>query len=289
MKHYNVDGHTEVFAAAFAAHLPEEQREQIYQNIHDLGAGRRMPSPAYVPRDYRTSFVDWWRTEGENPGVPARVALQQNFDQSFKPVVQSVRQNIQNAEGAVDELPGYLNSTITTHTFTHSIPGGEYIIRVPQDPLYYSHNPGPAVEIAVVEEHVDGLWRGLGHTSLEQIVGFSYKERAVVSRRLPGALLTSMDNFESVSDAQVNHLLDTFDELELYGIAGDYTAESVMYDPSNGFSLLNYSSQIMKAQNPMSIQEKADEFSMRSTELAPTLAMSGLCGQISYVARNRAS
>lgn len=125
-----------------------------------------------------------------------------------------------------------------------TLPGGVYYRKTALEDIDDHGNrylDDYAVEMQ--SNRLTALQRGIGHTMLEQLVGYSEAENSLVTAALPGTSLFELSprDITTVSADHLRHLLVTFTEMDDREIIADPESPgNFTFDAESGFYVLDY-------------------------------------------------
>jgi hypothetical protein len=149
------------------------------------------------------------------------------YKEKFQPVIAELKAKM--AHGNFKELPEYLGSGSNGSAFRIEVDGKTYAAKFSKS-------------ITQVNFEIKPLLRaeGIPHTS--QLVSYSFDDGVVIMELLEGTEVANFSPEEApeYSDEHIIQLIDTVRELDAKGLVIDPKASNFMYDPEQGFSVLDY-------------------------------------------------
>ena len=149
------------------------------------------------------------------------------YKEKFQPVIAELKAKM--AQGNFKELPEYLGSGRNGSAFRVEVDGKTYAAK------FSRYIPQANFEIKPLIRAKD-----IPHTS--QLVSYSFEDGVVVMELLPGTDVTNFTPEEApeYSDEHIIQLINTVRELDAKGLVIDPKPSNFMYDPEQGFSVLDY-------------------------------------------------
>lgn len=90
---------------------------------------------------------------------------------------------------------------------------------------------------------IKSLLRAKGIPRTSQLVSYSFEDGVVIMELLPGKDITNLtlgEDAQNITDEHLEQLIDTVRELDAKGLIIDSNPSNFMYDPEQGFSVLDY-------------------------------------------------
>lgn len=175
---------------------------------------------------HKDAYIAFLRKEGklETDFIESNV---KTYNEKFAPAVAELKARM--AQGNFKELPEYLGSGINGSAFRIEVGGKMYAAKFSQNLTQANFEIKPLLRAA-----------GVPHTS--QLVSYSFGDNVVVMELLPGTDVTNFtpENAPHYSDEHIIQLIETVRELNARGITIDPKPSNFMYDPEQGFSILDY-------------------------------------------------
>ncbi len=148
------------------------------------------------------------------------------YKEKFEPRIVELKAKI--ARGNFKELPEYLGSGSNGSAFRIKVDGKTYAAKFSR--------------ITQANFEIKALIRAkfIPHTS--QLVSYSFEDGVVIMELLDGTDVTNFtpEQAPEYTDEHIIQLIDTVQELDAKGLVIDPKASNFMYDPKNGFSVLDY-------------------------------------------------
>jgi hypothetical protein len=151
---------------------------------------------------------------------------------------------VENLSGELADLQdptqhnAFLGAGDSTKAFSIEIEGRKYVVRGLSSPHGYSAK--------LIDEKLaaEALSRGVAH--VEKIVAASHEKGVVISELVSGKSVTklSFEELKSISDKQVDELVDTIIMLSNRGVSIDPTPPNFMYDIHDGFTIIDLSAHL---------------------------------------------
>ena len=180
-------------------------------------------------------YVDYLREVGgrKHEAIAVRADMLGAYDK-FKPVIESLKGELDDPANRKNHAR-HLGNGSNADVFSVTVEGVDYAVRVPK---------GNGVKPANVDSHLGGAILGKGMSRMEQIVAASYEDGVTVAEMMPGhevGHLTAED-VDSVTDEQLEKLIDTVLEANERGIEIDPKPSNIFYDREQGFGIVDYHS-----------------------------------------------
>ncbi|PIR46304.1 MAG: hypothetical protein COV07_04365 [Candidatus Vogelbacteria bacterium CG10_big_fil_rev_8_21_14_0_10_45_14] len=149
------------------------------------------------------------------------------YKEKFQPVIAELKAKM--AQGKPKELPEYLGSGSNGSAFRIEVDGKTYAAKFSGNITQANFEIKPLIRA-----------KDIPHTS--QLVSYSFEDGVVIMELLPGTDVTNFTPEESpeYSDEHIIQLIDTVRELDAKGLVIDPKPSNFMYDPEQGFSVLDY-------------------------------------------------
>lgn len=177
-------------------------------------------------RKYKESYVHFLRRERRLETS----FIEQNIDgykQKFQPAIATLKSRI--AAGDPKELPEYLGSGSNGSAFRVEAGDRAYAAK-------FSRNSTQA------NFELKALLRAKGIPHTAQLENYSFEDSVVIMELLPGRNVTNFTPSDApeYSDEQIVQLIETVRQLDARGLVIDPKASNFLYDPEQGFSVLDY-------------------------------------------------
>ena len=129
------------------------------------------------------------------------------------------------------DLPGYAGSGSNSSTFRIEVGGKKYAAKFVRD-----NNPIPT------NLEIKALLRAHGVPNVSQFVAYSFKDATTVMEFLPGTEMTEYpaETIPEITTSDIKKLIETVFRLDSLGLSIDPKPSNFLYDPSQGFSILDY-------------------------------------------------
>lgn len=223
---------TEVFADSGLVEFSQQQRD-ILQNSLDLSDITDLHKlPPDIPDELREliennreayiMFLKDRKYEIEKKEESIKL-----YKEKFQPVVADLKTRIGN--GQIKKLPEYLGSGRNGSAFRIFVDGKYYAAKFSKSVIQSNFEIKPLIKA-----------KGVEHVA--QFVCHSFQDGVVIMDLLPGTDVTNFtpENAPEYTDKDIGQLLDTVVSLDSAGLAIDPKPSNFMYDPNQGFSVLDY-------------------------------------------------
>lgn len=177
-------------------------------------------------QEHKDAYVNFLRQERklETSFIEENV---KTYQEKFQPVIAGLKEKI--AQGNSEQLPEYLGSGSNGSAFRIGVDGKTYAAKFSRSSIQANFEIKP-------------LLRAKDTTHVAQLESYSFEDDVVVMELLPG---TDVSNFTpedapEYSDEHITQLIDTVRELDAKGLVIDPKPSNFMYDPEQGFSVLDY-------------------------------------------------
>jgi len=149
------------------------------------------------------------------------------YKEKFQPVVAELKAKV--AQGNSEKLPEYLGSGNNGSAFRIEVDGKSYAAKFSREIAQANYEIKPLI-----------LAEGIPHTS--QLACYSFEDGVVVMGLLGGTDVTNLPPEKALeySDGHIIQLIDTVQKLDAKGLDIDPKPSNFMYDPEEGFSVLDY-------------------------------------------------
>lgn len=149
------------------------------------------------------------------------------YKEKFQSVVAELK--AKTAQGNFKELPEYLGSGGNGSAFRIEVDGKTYAAKFSRNITQANFEIKPLIRA-----------KDIPHTS--QLVGYSFEDGVVIMELLPGTDVTNFTPEEAPEypDKHIVQLIDTVRDLDAKGLVIDPNPSNFMYDPEQGFSILDY-------------------------------------------------
>lgn len=149
------------------------------------------------------------------------------YKEKFQPVIAELKAKM--AQGNFKELPEYLGSGSNGSAFRIEVDGKTYVAKFSRSITQANFEIKPLIRA-----------KDIPHTS--QLVSYSFEDGVVVMELLSGTDVTNftLEEAPEYSDEHIIQLIDTVRELDDKGLVIDPKPSNFMYDPEDGFSVLDY-------------------------------------------------
>jgi hypothetical protein len=150
-----------------------------------------------------------------------------NYREKFVTVVAALKTRI--ALGDPRTLPEHLGSGANTSVFRIEVEGKSYAAKLSND-------------TGLIDFTIRSLLRAKGISRVAHLAGYSFEDGVVVMQLLPGTDITkfSPEETPAYSDQDILQLIEIIRELDANGLEIDPKPSNFMYDPEQGFSVLDY-------------------------------------------------
>lgn len=232
-----------------------EDKLNIYRNIGDIAASNlsditRVTEPGEVAVDEdgfvhdvpegvvktvatQSEYVDYLRNVGgaSHEGIRVRRELFDAYS-DFQQPISRLREEIDQLEPG-EQHPSYLAEGSHSSVYKITKDGTDYTVRLP----HYDTE-----KVAEVEDHVAAAVLGNEVDGLERLVTASYEDAVTVSEFIKGSSLESLPAkaFGEITDSQLDALLTSIETSQQKGVVIDFKPENIMYDPSEGFTVIDF-------------------------------------------------
>lgn len=163
--------------------------------------------------------------------IQDRASLLQAYEE-FAPTVAELMAQL---AGLRDEAghQAYIGGGSTSSIFKIDHSNGSYAVRIPRDREEGS---------LVVDMHVAGAILAKGLPQMEQIVAASYEDGVTVAEIMPGKNMYYLteNEIDQITEVQLEALYDTLVAGVASGIRLDPNPANFMYDPKEGFGIVDY-------------------------------------------------
>lgn len=230
--------------ADYASETAPTEREKniIMQNVVALASGESQ-EPAY-----REHFVNYLRGVGGSKHEPIsrRAALLLNF-RDFEPEVEQLKEEISDPVDLINH-PELLGAGVSSHAFAIQKDGKTYVVRVPAM---------GRVKPDTIERHLGVAIKTQGMSHVEQIVAASYETGVTVAELMPGKTVGELtpDEMEAITPEQLAQLIRTVTQLQERGLVIDLNAGNILYDPVEGFGIIDIQEPLIGAPKRNDTQE----------------------------------
>ncbi|MCA9349459.1 hypothetical protein KC853_00245 [Candidatus Saccharibacteria bacterium] len=246
--HDNVRGHALGDQAAMATFFAEKvtdwgERIRFFHEIARLALGHGVgiglshgPNRAVAeslpvdPDDYS----DFLHSVGgyEYEPIKGRLAMLEAYDY-FASSVDTLRQELLTIDKP-ENHPGFLGRGGNSVVFSITLDDKTYAVRLP----YGDNN----TDASTIDINLEGAVLGKGIHHLEQIIAASYVEGVTIAEIIPGREIweLTLDEVRSITSEQLSRLVDTIEIANKNGIAIDHKLSNVLYDPLEGFGIVDY-------------------------------------------------
>jgi hypothetical protein len=224
---------TEVFADKGVKNFSEEQAAFL-KHARELSKITDLNNlPIDLPeelvrltRNHKKAYLDFLRQERklETSFIEENTRL---YRQKFQPVIAELK--AKTIKGNAQKLPEYLGSGVNGSVFLIEVDGKKYAAKF-------------SLEITQANFELKPLLRAKGVPHTAQLVSYSFEDGVVIMELLPGTDVTNFtpENIPEYSDKDIIQLIDTVRELDAKGIKIDPKPSNFMYDPTKGFSVLDF-------------------------------------------------
>ena len=148
----------------------------------------------------------------------------------FKPMVDDIKSRLRTEEDVIDAALGIGNNG--TAAVPLQFEGQNYVLRMSSDPRLTVN----------ITDRLEGAIRGFGIKGLEQVVAASIPDHIFISEMMPGKSVRYIGPQleQQITDQQLANLIESIMKANTRGIAFDTEHENILYDPFNGFGLIDY-------------------------------------------------
>jgi hypothetical protein len=189
--------------------------------------------PADLPAELRDlvqkhkyRYINFLRRQGrlETSFVEKNI---ENYREHFQPAIAALKDKM--AQGDPEQLPEYLGSGSNGSAF-----------RIETDGKAYAAKFSGSLTQANFE--IKPLLRAKGIPHVAQLESYSFEDGVVVMDLLPGKEVSQFtpETAPEYTDAHIIQLIDTVRELDAKGLVIDPKPSNFMYDPTEGFSVLDF-------------------------------------------------
>lgn len=149
------------------------------------------------------------------------------YKEKFQPVIVALKARM--AQGDFKELPEYLGSGSNGSVFRIEVEGKTYAAKFSRSITQENFEIKPLIRA-----------KDIPHTS--QLVSYSFEDGVVIMELVVGTDVTNFTPQENLqySDEHIIQLVETVRELDAKGLVIDPKPSNFMYDPEQGFSILDY-------------------------------------------------
>ena len=223
----------EVFADKGVKNFSEDQA-QILKYSAELSKIKDLNNlPADLPEElvgliqkHKDTYINFLRQERklETSFIEENI---KTYKEKFQPVIAELKAKM--AQGKPKELPEYLGSGSNGSAFRIEVDGKTYAAKFSGNITQANFEIKPLIRA-----------KDIPHTS--QLVSYSFEDGVVVMELLSGTDVTNFTPEEApeYSDEHIVQLIDTVRELDAKGLVIDPKPSNFMYDPEQGFSVLDY-------------------------------------------------
>lgn len=175
---------------------------------------------------HKDAYIDFLRKERklETSFIEENI---KTYNEKFQPLVRELKMRM--AQGDPKQLPEYLGSGSNGSAFRIEVDGKTYAAKFSRSLVQSNFEIKPLLRA-----------RGIPHSA--QLVTYSFEDGVVVMELLPGQDVTNFtsENAPEYSDEHIAGLVDTVKELDANGIVIDPKPSNFLYDPEQGFSILDF-------------------------------------------------
>lgn len=206
-----------------------------YHKDEDGNNNLRIPKGTERTVATATEYTDFLRSVGGSryEAIQGRAEMLAGYDR-FKPTIASLRAELEDPTTR-KQHPNFLGNGSNAMVFSITEGDTSYAIRVPN---------GKGVSPAAIDSHLASAVLGKGVPHLEQIVAASYEDGVTVAEIMPGQEVghLSVEEIKSVTDEQLEELVDTLVIANERGIEIDPKPSNIFYDPTEGYGIVDYHS-----------------------------------------------
>lgn len=223
----------ETFADKGVKNFSEDQA-QILKYSAELSKIKDLNNlPADLPEElvaliekHKDAYINFLRQERklETSFIETNI---KTYKEKFQPLIAELK--VKMAQGNFKELPEYLGSGSNGSAFRIEVDGKTNAVKFSRSIKQANFEIKPLIRA-----------KDIPHTS--QLVGYSFEDGVVVMELLPGTDVTNFTPEEApeYSDEHIIQLIETVRELDSKGLVIDPKPSNFMYDPEQGFSILDY-------------------------------------------------
>jgi len=223
----------EVFADKGVKKFSEDQAQILKYSVELSKITDLQNLPADLPEDLvaiiesnKDAYVRFLRQERnlETSFIEENI---KNYRENFQPAIKALKAKM--SQGNFKELPEYLGSGSNGSAFRIAVDGKEYAAKFSQSITQANFEIKPLLRA-----------KSIPHTS--QFVAYSFEDGVVIMELLEGTEVTnfSPEDAPEYTDEDIVQLIDTVRELDAKGLVIDPKPSNFMYDPKEGFSVLDY-------------------------------------------------
>lgn len=224
---------------AFGSSLPPASSDQlfVFNHLSELQAISGMNNPRsdisldvaqFLDRN-KDAYLEFVR-ETDPQDLTAREDSIKRYKRKLKPAVDILRSRVAKQKNTT-KLPGYLGVGLhgKAPTFSVEVDGDKYAAKVF---LRGTNLPGS----------VESLVRAHGIPHAAQLAGHSIEDGVIVMDLLPGKPLAtfSPESAPTYTEKQVIELIKTSSALIARGLVLDFNPTNCLYDPEQGFGVLDF-------------------------------------------------
>ncbi len=229
----HLQAQAEVFADKGVENFSEDQGQILkysaelsqVKDLNDLPPDLPEELVALIQK-HKDSYVDFLRQERklETSFIEENI---KTYKEKFQSIIAELK--VKMAQGNFKELPEYLGSGSNGSVFCIEVDGENYAAKFSKHIVQANFEIKPLIRA-----------RGIPHTS--QLVSYSFEDGVVVMELLPGTDVTNFTPEEAPEypDEHIIQLIDIVRELDSKGLVIDPKPSNFMYDPEQGFSILDY-------------------------------------------------
>lgn len=201
--------------------------------IDAKGVGGELPAGTVRTVASKTEYSDFLRFVGGCSYEPIQSRV--NLLQAYKEFAPTVAELMAQLASLRDETghQAYIGGGSTSSIFKIDHANNSYAVRIPRDREEGS---------LVVDMHVAGTILAKGLPQMEQIVAASYQDGVTVAEIVPGKNMYHLteNEIDQITEAQLEALYDTLVACVTCGIRLDPNPANFMYDPKEGFGIVDY-------------------------------------------------
>lgn len=222
---------TEVFADR-GVRIFSENQAQILRYSSELSKIKDLNNlPADLPEEIvnlvqknKKVYINFLRQQGklETSFIEKNIKI---YKEKFQPVIEELKAKIAQGNFTNSE---YLGSGQNGSVYRIEVDGRSYAVKF--------------LDVTQANYEVGTLLRAKGIPRTSQLEAYSFEDGVTIMQLLPGIEVTKLSHGDPLrySDQHIIQLIDTVRALDSRGISIDPKASNFMYDPVEGFSVLDY-------------------------------------------------
>lgn len=263
--------------ATFATeHVPNyDDVKHIFHNIGELAAQAALsdvvrittqteydPNNNYAaipvgserPAIKSSDYIDYQRSVGGSryESIRGRADMLRNYEH-FAPAIAILRSELITTPDDLQHHKDFLGNGLSAQAYTILVDDTRYVARIPK---------GRNTQPETVDGYIAGGILGKSIPHVEQIIAASYEDGVTIAELIPGAALDKLTTHEiaQISDSQLATFVDTALALNKRGAMIDPKLSNFLYDPDEGYGIIDYqsannASQPTRSQTPVDVAQ----------------------------------